>query len=204
MQCKKIVKESKPNLSPIQQTRLKLITGGDHAVGKSSLVRRFMGKGFSPDFGSTDGVDSYTKTFKQNSNFITMRIYDLAGQILYREVAQSYMEGADLVILVFDVTRKETFDNIEGWYETIFGVLEESKLGKRTPCALIGNKIDLKDQRVVKLEEGGELAKKLKCLYIETSAKENTNVIEAFNALILEFIKLSKEPSGEEAIKGLV
>ena len=182
-----------PILSPIQQTNLKLITGGDYAVGKSSLVRRFLGKDFSPDLGATSGVDSYTKTFKQDSNFITMRIYDLAGQIIYREIAQGYMEGAELVILVFDVTRKETFDNIEGWHETIFGVLEESKFGTKTPCILIGNKIDLQDQRVVKSEEGRELAKKLECIYIETSAKENTNVTEAFNALILEFMRLNKE-----------
>ncbi|MFX1452321.1 MAG: Rab family GTPase, partial [Promethearchaeota archaeon] len=109
----------------LKHYRLKLITAGDYAVGKTSLVRRFMGKGFSIDYGPTVGVECVTKSYKdQEGHIIDLNIWDLAGQVLYRDLAKDYARNADLIIIVYDVTRKESFDNVKGWYQTIFDVVE--------------------------------------------------------------------------------
>lgn len=147
---------------------------------------------FIPDLTPTMGVDCFTKSYKHESNvLVDLAIWDLAGQILYRDLATSYSKGSDLVIIVFDVTQRQTFESVKGWYETIFNVIgkDESKV---TPCMIIGNKIDLRDKRVVEMDEGLEVTSKLDALYVETSAKEGQGVDEAFNHLIVEYIKISK------------
>ncbi|MFX1452577.1 MAG: hypothetical protein ACFFCM_17195, partial [Promethearchaeota archaeon] len=92
----------------------------------------------------------------------------------------------------YDVTRKESFDNVKGWYQTIFDVVEVKKSKEITPCMIIGNKIDLRDKRVVNMDEGLKLAESLDSLYVETSAKDNQGVDEAFNNLVIEYIRISK------------
>lgn len=177
----------------LKHYRLKLITAGDYAVGKTSLVRRFMGKGFSIDYGPTVGVECVTKSYKdQEGHIIDLNIWDLAGQVLYRDLAKDYARNADLIIIVYDVTRKESFDNVKGWYQTIFDVVEVKKSKEITPCMIIGNKIDLRDKRVVNMDEGLKLAESLDSLYVETSAKDNQGVDEAFNNLVIEYIRISK------------
>lgn len=177
----------------LKQYRLKLITAGDYAVGKTSLVKRFMGEGFSHDYGPTVGVDCIKKSYKdKEGHIIDLSIWDLAGQVMYRDLAKDYARGSDLIIIVYDVTRRESFDNVKGWYQTIFDVVEVDKSRKITPCMIIGNKIDLRDKRVVKMDEGLKLSEKLDSLYVETSAKENQGVDEAFNNLIIEYIRISK------------
>ncbi len=177
----------------LKRYRLKLITAGDYAVGKTSLVKRFLGQGFSLDYGATVGVECIQKSYKdKEGHFVDLSIWDLAGQILYRDLAKDYARGADLIIIVYDVTRKESFDNVEGWYKTIFDVVEAGKSKEITPCMIIGNKIDLRDRRVVTMDDGIKLSEKLDSLYVETSAKENQGIDEAFNNLIIEYIRISK------------
>ncbi|MFX0137967.1 MAG: Rab family GTPase [Candidatus Hodarchaeota archaeon] len=177
----------------LKHFRLKLITAGDYAVGKTSLVKRYLGQGFSLDYGATVGVECINKSYKdKEGNFIDLSIWDLAGQVLYRDLAKDYARNADLIIIVFDVTRKESFDNVTGWYKTIFDVVEVDKSREITPCMIIGNKIDLRDKRVVDMDEGLKLSESLNSLYVETSAKEDQGVDEAFNNLIIEYIRISK------------
>jgi len=178
-------------MSSLQQKKLKLIIAGDHAVGKTSLTKSYLGMNFSPKYIPTMGVDILTKSYKYENYIVDLRIWDLAGQILYRDLSGSYIKGADIVIIVFDVTRTESFFNVEGWYKKIFKVLEKSG-AQNTPCLLVGNKIDLKNERVVTMDQGLKISEELDCLYIETSAKENVGVDEAFNKLVIEFIKISK------------
>ena len=180
-------------MSRLKQQRLKLIIAGDFAVGKTSLVKRFMGQDFSPSYKATMGVECFTKSYRdEESNLIDLSIWDLSGQTLYRDVAISYAKESDLVILVFDVTRQETFNNIKGWHKTIYDVIAENSRKYSAPCMIIGNKIDLDDKRTVKLLEGVALAGSLKALYIETSAKTGKNVDKAFNSFILKYIRISK------------
>jgi len=176
-------------LTQLEHFKLKLITAGDHAVGKTSVIRRFIGQEFSPDYSATMGVECYTKAYKNDSNLIDLAIWDLAGQVLYRDLTKAYIKGADLVIIMFDVTRRETFDNVKGWYNTIYTDVSPEDI----PCMIIGNKIDLREKRVVSLEEGGKLAQNLKTLYVETSAKQNKFINEAFQQLIRKFIQIHKK-----------
>ncbi|MHA1377487.1 MAG: Rab family GTPase [Candidatus Helarchaeota archaeon] len=179
-------------MSQLKHIKLKLIMAGDHAVGKTSIVRRFMGKDFSPDIVATMGVECYTKSYKNESNIIDLAVWDLAGQIIYRDLTSGYIKGADLVIIVFDVTRRETYENVKGWYDSIFNIVDLQEKLDILPCMIIGNKIDLKDKREVTFDEGIAITEKLNTLYVETSAKQNTNIDVAFNNLILEYIRISQ------------
>ncbi|MFX1256430.1 MAG: GTP-binding protein [Promethearchaeota archaeon] len=163
----------------------KLILGGDGAVGKTSMVHRFVEDSFQTDYKSTIGTSIMKKEceFEGLNSKVRFVIWDLAGQSQFKRVRQSYVANAEAGILVFDVTRKETFENIKLWHEDILKVTEGIAF------ILVGNKIDLENERVVSKAEGEELAQKLGLSYIETSAKTGENIEEAFRMLALQIIK---------------
>jgi small GTP-binding protein len=167
----------------------KLILGGDGAVGKTSMVHRFIDNIFEVDYKSTIGTSIMKKEcdFGGLNSKVRFVIWDLAGQPQFKRVRQSYVSNAEAGILVFDVTRRDTFENIKTWYEEII---------KESPginLILVGNKTDLVDSRVVKKEEGEALAKQLGLSYIETSAKTGENIEDAFKMLALQIIKIYVE-----------
>lgn len=163
----------------------KLVLGGDGAVGKTSLVHRFVENSFQTDYKATIGTSIMKKEcdFEGLESSVRFVIWDLAGQTQFRRIRRSYLANAEAGILVYDVTRQKTYDNISNWYEEIKDVTPNISL------ILVGNKIDLKDKRVIGHEEGEELAKKLGISYIETSAKTGENIDDAFRMLALEIIK---------------
>jgi len=163
----------------------KLILGGDGGVGKTSMVHRFVEDSFQTDYKSTIGTSIMKKEcqFEGLQSKVRFVIWDLAGQAQFKRVRQNYLTKAEAGILVFDVTRKETYENIENWYNEIKEITPSISL------ILVGNKIDLEDQRQVSHEEGEELAKKLSLPYIETSAKTGENINDAFRMLALQLIK---------------
>jgi len=110
-------------------------------------------------------------------------IWDLAGQAQFKRVRQTYLANAEVGILVYDVTRKETFDSLENWFKEIKNVSPKISL------ILVGNKIDLEDERILSTEQGEELAQKLNLSYIETSAKTGENINDAFKMLAFQMIK---------------
>ncbi|MHA1883790.1 MAG: GTP-binding protein [Promethearchaeota archaeon] len=162
----------------------KLILGGEGGVGKTSMVHRFVEDSFQTDYKSTIG----TSIMKKECDFVGLDsrvrfvIWDLAGQAQFKRVRQSYLANAEAGILVYDVTRRETFDNLEGWYKEAKDVTPSISL------ILVGNKIDLVEDRVVTKEEGEEMAKNLTLSYIETSAKTGENINDAFKMLALQKI----------------
>ena len=163
----------------------KLILGGDGAVGKTSMVHRFVENTFAKDYKSTIGTSIMKKecSFDELSSAVRFVIWDLAGQAQFKRVRQSYLANAEAGILVYDVTQKDSFDNIESWHKEI-------KVASRTiSLILVGNKIDLVDDRVVSSEDGYNLAKKLQLSYIETSAKTGENINDAFRMLALQMIQ---------------
>jgi len=163
----------------------KLILGGDGAVGKTSLVHRFVENSFQTDYKATIGTSIMKKEcdFKDLESSVRFVIWDLAGQTQFRRVRKSYLSNAEAGILVYDVTRHRTYEKIHKWFEEIKEVTPKISL------ILVGNKIDLVDQREVSREEGEELANELGVSYIETSAKTGENIDEAFRMLALEMIK---------------
>jgi len=163
----------------------KLILGGEGGVGKTSMVHRFVENSFQTDYKSTIGTSIMKKEcdFQGLDSKVRFVIWDLAGQAQFKRVRQSYLGNAEAGILVYDVTRRETYDNIENWYNEIRSVSSEISL------ILVGNKIDLEGNRVISTEQGEDLAKKLNLSYIETSAKTGENINDAFNMLALQMIK---------------
>lgn len=158
----------------------KLIILGDQAVGKTTLVSRFIKKKYSADYRPTLGISITTtkyniQGFKDSK--IRFLIYDLAGQDFFKRVRHIYYAEAQAAFCVYDVTRPETFDGAIKWFEDAKG-----ELGN-IPFVLIGNKIDLEDQRQVRTEQGRAKAQELRCSFIETSAKDGINVMDTFKIL---------------------
>ncbi|MFX1568702.1 MAG: GTP-binding protein [Promethearchaeota archaeon] len=163
----------------------KLILGGEGGVGKTSMVHRFVEDSFQTDYKSTIGTSIMKKEcdFQDLESKVRFVIWDLAGQAQFKRVRQTYLGNAEAGILVFDVTRKDTFDKLENWFKEI------KEVSTTISLILVGNKIDLEDERVVSAEEGENLAQKLNLSYIETSAKTGENINDAFKMLALQMIK---------------
>jgi small GTP-binding protein len=160
--------------------RLKIAMLGDGAVGKTALTIRFTGGGFEADYKRTIGADFALKEIKLKDlkANVTCIVWDLAGQPRFESVRQGFYRGARGGLLVYDVTRRRTFLNIENWKNECF-----SNLGKSIPLVVVANKVDLDDSRVVSREEGEEYAKKHNFLYVESSALTGENVEEAYTTL---------------------
>lgn len=164
----------------------KIILGGDGAVGKTSLVHTFIEGFFETDYKATIGTSIMKKECKFTGWDTTVRmiIWDLAGQGQFARVRQSYLGEAKGGFLVYDVTRQETFKNIEKWHqETLRGA------GENINLMLIANKIDMESDRQVSREEGEKLAEKLGMAYFETSAQNKDIVEEAFQMLAFILIQ---------------
>jgi small GTP-binding protein len=168
-----------------EEYAFKLILGGDGAVGKTSLVHRFVEDTFAKDYKSTIGTSIMKKecNFKELGSAVRFIIWDLAGQSQFKLVRQSYLANAEAGILVYDVTNRQSYENIENWHNEIKNVSSNISL------ILVGNKIDLKDEREVETKEGSDLAENLGLTYIETSAKTGENINDAFKMLALLMIK---------------
>ena len=171
---------------------LKIVLMGDGAVGKTSLRNRFMGRGFKSQHLMTIGADF--STFQQivDGNAITYQIWDLAGQEHFQAVRQRFFRGAMGGLLVFDVTRPETFQNIPNWLNELFRNSGRSVV----PIVLLGNKADLK--RAVSQKQAIEYSRVLSetlapygitVPYMDTSAKTGLNVQEAFTTLARQIIR---------------
>ena len=163
----------------------KLILGGEGGVGKTSMVHRFVEDAFQTDYKSTIGTSIMKKEcdFQGLDSKVRFVIWDLAGQAQFKRVRQTYLSNAEAGILVYDVTRKDTFESLENWFKEIRSVSQTISL------ILVGNKTDLEDKRVVSTKEGEDLAQKLNLSYIETSAKTGANINDAFKMLALQMIK---------------
>ena len=136
---------------------------------------RYVHNQFTDEYQSTIGVEFGGKTIEVKNKNVKIQIWDTAGQEAFQAITRTYYKGAIGALLVYDITRKETFDHITKWLNEV-----KSNGSKDICCILIGNKKDLEEQRQVKYEEGEKLAKENNLLFLETSAKSAENVQEAF------------------------
>jgi len=153
----------------------KLLIIGDSGVGKSCLLLRFSDDIFTDSFISTIGVDFKIRTVTIGGTKIKLQIWDTAGQERFRTITSSYYRGAHGIIVVYDVTDQKSFDNIKKWLKEI-----DTFAGNLVQKLLVGNKCDLVNERTVSTESGKALADSLRIPFVETSAKDSTNVEEAF------------------------
>lgn len=148
---------------------------GDSGTGKSCLLIRFAEDIFSENYISTIGVDFKIKTISIHDKTVKMQVWDTAGQERFRTITASYYRGSNGIILVYDVTNRDSFDHISYWMK------EVDRLAAPDVCRLIiGNKSDLKEKRAVSTEEGQALAQQYGVGFLETSARENNNVDSMF------------------------
>ena len=156
----------------------KVLLLGNSDVGKSSLLLRFVDSLWNDAFVPTIGVDFKVKTLEINNKKVKMQISDTAGQERFRTVVSTYFRGAHGILLLYDVTNKDSFKNLENWLIEI-----EKNSSDKVLKILVGNKCDLSDDREIQTEEGQAFAVRNGMEFMETSAKMNTNVSEAFETL---------------------
>ena len=168
--------------------KLKIVVVGDSGVGKTNLIRRFIQDDFQSNSKATVGVEFFSKSFKMNDNVFKIEIWDTAGQERYKSITAAYYKGAKGGLVVYDVTSKTSFDNVDNWVSEI-----KEKASTDMKTMMIGNKIDLKDERPVSTEEALEKAKLLELPLMEASALDSTNVKQAFYDLLKEMYKEVKK-----------
>ncbi|KAH3758008.1 ADP ribosylation factor [Pelomyxa schiedti] len=153
----------------------KYIIIGDTGVGKSCLLLQFTDKRFQPVHDVTIGVEFGAKIISLEKTQVKIQIWDTAGQESFRSITRSYYRGAAGALLVYDISRRETFNHISSWLEDA-----RQHANPEMTVMLIGNKSDKEGQREVTTAEGEAFAKEHGLLFIETSAKTSDNVQEAF------------------------
>lgn len=185
---KKIVKlgdEEIDNEDIEQIPKFKIIILGNTMIGKTSLILRYCKGKFDECGISTVGVDTQLKYIKYDDKIIGLDIWDTAGQERYKSLAKNTFQGADGIILMYDLTDKKTFEDIRNWHRNI----RDSVDIKTIAIILVGNKSDLNDRIVVKKEVVEKYCTTEKLQSIETSCKDNVNVDETFEYLIEKIMK---------------
>lgn len=159
----------------------KVLLLGDSSVGKTCFLLRYCDKSFQDVHLSTIGLDYRLKTMTlKNNKTIKLQIWDTAGQDRFRAITKNYYKGANGIILIYDVTNTQTFENVKNWISQI-----KEEANPNVIIYLVGNKIDVpEEQRLVKPEDGQKMADEFDLPFLEASAKDGTNINEVFQELL--------------------
>ncbi|KAL0719444.1 hypothetical protein Bca4012_068768 [Brassica carinata] len=166
----------------------KVVLIGDSGVGKSNLLSRFTRNEFSLESKSTIGVEFATRTIHVDDKIVKAQIWDTAGQERYRAITSAYYRGAVGALLVYDVTRHVTFENVERWLKEL-----RDHTDPNIVIMLVGNKADLRHLRAVSMEDATAFAEREKTFFMETSALEALNVEDAFTQLLSQIYRVASK-----------
>ncbi|XP_077002484.1 ras-related protein Rab-41 isoform X2 [Tamandua tetradactyla] len=177
--------------------RLKLVFLGEHSVGKTSIITRFMYDSFECAYQATVGIDFMSKTMYLEDRMIRLQLWDTAGQERFRSLIPSYIRDCCIAVVVYDITNISSFKGVDKWIEDV-----RVERGDDVVIMLVGNKIDLSDERQISTEEGEEKSREFNVMFIETSAKTGYNVKNLFQrvATAAPFRNDSPPPKEEESI----
>ena len=153
----------------------KYIIIGDSAVGKSNILLRYTKGEFNEEFQSTLGVEFAAKNLEINNLIYRIQIWDTAGQENFRSITRAYYKNSACAFIVYDITNRKSFSNIKLWLDDI-----QKQCPQTTFLVLVGNKIDLEEQRQISYEEGASFAEQNNMLFFETSAKTGDNIENLF------------------------
>ena len=172
----------------------KILTIGESGVGKTCILLRYTDNKFIKHHLTTIGIDYKTKDVtinnkEQNINnkSIKLKIWDTAGQERFRNITQQYYKGADGIVLVFDLTDRNSFEKVREWMKQIQTYTQKDSIG----IVLLGNKCDA-ENKAVSTEEASEIAKEFNMKFYETSAMNNINIEESFRDLSIDIIKIKE------------
>jgi Ras-related protein Rab-6A len=175
----------------------KIIFLGDQYVGKSSILNRFYQDKFEPDYQATIGLDFHSKNTEINGESIRLLLYDTAGQEKFKSLIPMYIRDANIILVVYDITVKESFIHTEHWVNETKDLRREDAI-----FALIGNKTDLEDKRQVTSKEAEDFANEKGFIFHEVSAKTGDGVEDLFNNKIFPEMarkfNIGEEGEGEE------
>nr|XP_020502034.1 ras-related protein Rab-3D-like [Labrus bergylta] len=164
--------------------------------GKTSFLFRFADDSFTSAFVSTVGIDFKVKTIYRNDKRVKLQIWDTAGQERYRTITTAYYRGAMGFLLMYDITSQESFCAVQDWATQI-----KTYSWGNAQVALVGNKLDLEEDRQVPAEDGKRLATELGFQFFEASAKDNINVKQVFDKLVDVICeKMNESPNGEAGL----
>ena len=177
----------------------KIVLIGDSGVGKTNILSRYLTNEFSLTTQATVGVEFGSKIIKKGEKLIKLQIWDTAGQERYKSITSAYYKGSKGAFVVYDISRKNTFDNVDKWINELKNNGSEDVF-----IMLVGNKSDLKDQREITEEEVKKKAELYNVAFCETSALEGKNIGYAFENLIKKITKKvekEREKNGKNVIK---
>ncbi|GKZ68084.1 Ras-protein Rab-11A [Aspergillus niger] len=179
-----------------RSNRLYFVLIGDSGVGKSNLLSRFTRNEFNLDSKSTIGVEFATRSIQVDSKTIKAQIWDTAGQERYRAITSAYYRGAVGALLVYDISKHQTYDNVNRWLKEL-----RDHADSNIVIMLVGNKSDLRHLRAVPTEEAKQFASENNLSFIETSALDASNVELAFQNILTEIYRIvsSKALDGGDA-----
>ena len=173
--------------------KYKLIFLGDQNVGKSSILNRFLNDTFVEEYQATIGLDFQSKNVQIENQDIHLLLYDTAGQEKFRSLIPMYTRDANIILLVYDITNKESFNNLSLWLKDLTNINFDEVI-----FCIVGNKIDLSDKRVVEKEEGEKFGEEHDFIFQEVSAKTGEGFSELFYQNLFEKIRTKFRPSGQQ------
>jgi len=174
--------------------QFKILMIGESGVGKSALLSRFVDNQFDTNFISTIGVDFKIHYMKVDQQDIKLQVWDTAGQERFRTITTSYYRGANGIMIIFDVTDSASFEKVRYWLNEL-----KEHVGQDMPALLIGNKTDLTRDRTVDPAAAQRFAQEVGIKLLETSAKTNAGVTEAYAELVSMMMKQkAASPSGAQ------
>ena len=182
----------------LDEMPIKIMVLGNSAVGKTSFILKYTENTYQEVHLSTVGVDSKEKHITLDGKKYRLSIFDTTGQERYKSLAFSLIKNTDGIILIYDVTDESSFKAVPDWVQSA-----REKKGENYPMIILGNKIDLEDERKVKTEDGEELAQKYGLDFYEISNKENVNIENAILTLVKKIL-VYIEQNGKKEINSLI
>ena len=180
---------------------IKILTLGDQSVGKSSIVLRYSDNKFSDTFLSTIGVDSKRKIIKIKGEKVKVSIWDTAGQEKFQNIVKQYYNGANGILLIFDITSRKSFNKIDFWYNDLIDRIKKDEI----IIYLVGNKVDLEENRQITIEEAEKYANDKSIPYFEVSAKSGDGIKKLFdditNDIMDKILKSNEKEDNDDKLR---
>ena len=174
---------------------IKVILLGENGVGKTSIINRYINDEFNPDGeNETIGATFLVKELRRSNIIYNLRIWDSTGQEKFHSVTKLFIKGSNIIILVYSINSRESFDNLNFWYSSIKDIMEENNF----ILAIVASKNDLKDEEVISEEEGKKYAEDKKAIFRTVSAKEDgPGINKLFDILLDELTQINYESRTE-------